>query len=1462
MQTQHKTTKAFISLLLVIFMIYSVTAVGVSAYAETERIYYVPDMRYNSPSALSSEVVTSDLEEYLRNELVKTPESVNIRKYNISVSDADKLCNYIYDSMPEIFHILNLGYSISGGKIIALYPTYNCTADEYTVMYNKCIASADKLLSGIKDNAGLSDVQKALLIHDRLAVLCEYDSKNLAADTIPDESYSMYGALVDGVAVCQGYSEAYEYLLDKVGISSYLCESSALCHAWNIVVIDGKEYHVDVTWDDPVEDITGKVLHTNFLRSSTGIYSTGHKANDYIKTPTDTKYDNYFWQDSDSEFQLMGDEIYYIDNEAAQIKKYSNKSSVKSVSDIWYAGSGGVYYPGNYSRLSSDDTYLYYNNSTSVFKYDPVTDTEAKIWTPVPPAEFFRIYGFKFWDDKLYCDLYNSPNFTPDTKENYQQKQNYGIKGIEIQTLPEKTEYYLGDSFDPKGMVLTVYYTNGSEQTITSGYSVLFDTTKTGRYFVKIFVGNRSDGFYINVNSPSIQISESELHVDKGESKKLTATTIPAGQPVTWSSDNDCVSVSQNGTVTGVADGKAVITAQLVYNGYAYSVSCNVDSGCLHEYTTHYPAKESTCAVHGHDEYTVCNVCGKVLDGSSAPHPLVPHDIVEKEENQYIAQEATCTTVAVYYKSCSVCGEASTLTFNSDYYAPHEEELLPAKEATCTETGLTIGSRCRVCLEIMKPQQIIEKTEHIKTIVPGKAPTETETGLTEGLKCSVCKEIFIEQVEIPKLEPEHKHDFDSIVTAPTCTINGLITYTCICGETYKKEIHATGHIPEIIPGKHPTTTETGLTDGSICSVCEEILVAQTEIPRLEEGHTHSYTDVVTAPTCKRRGFTTHICQCGDRYTDAFVDATGHIPVIIPAKEPTETETGLTEGSMCSVCEEILVEQTEIPVIIPEHTHDFVAVITEPTCTTKGYTTYTCSCGETYTEDEIPETGHVAEVIPGKEPTETEPGLTEGEKCSVCGEILKVQDNLPAVGHTLTTLYGKAATCTEAGLTEGKVCITCKKVVHAQEVIPAKGHKEVIIDAVAPDCVSTGHTEGKICSVCDEILVEQETLPATGHTIIIIPGKPATETVTGLTEGEKCSACGVILKAQETLPVLGHTIVTLPGKEATCTETGLTEGKICITCGKAVHAQEIIPVKPHEYELITVKAPTCTESGSSIYKCVNCGYSCEADDIPAKGHTEEILTAKEATCEEAGYTQGVKCMVCDEIIVAQTLIEAKGHDFTSVVTNPTCTKKGFTAYTCSVCDYGYTDDEIAATGHKKGEWKVEKEPQSGKTGLEIQNCTVCGEKLDEREIPALADVSDKLEVEGDTVKVDSNEKISTIRIKTKVEAIAEAIKNENFAIVDKNGKELTTDEYIGTGSVIQIKDNSGKVINEYTVCVPNDVDGNGKTTAADARLALRGSAKLEKIDGVYATASDVDGNGKITAADARKILRVSAGLEKP
>ncbi len=255
-------------------------------------------------------------------------------------------------------------------------------------------------------------------------------------------------------------------------------------------------------------------------------------------------------------------------------------------------------------------------------------------------------------------------------------------------------------------------------------------------------------------------------------------------------------------------------------------------------------------------------------------------------------------------------------------------------------------------------------------------------------------------------------------------------------------------------------------------------------------------------------------------------------------------------------------------------------------------------------------------------------------------------------------------------------------------------------------------------------------------------------------------------------------------------------------------------------------------------------------------------------------------ICGDIVLPYNVSKIDwgvfyGCDIESVtITNPNCTipmglmyppipqKTTIIGYPDSIAEAyakNFENAFVALEGAPPTEEPTTKEPETEPTTKEPVTQAPTTEKP--TEAPTQKPVSDKLEVKDDTIKVDNASKISTVKTKSSADDIIKSVKNKNVSIIDKNGKAISGDTLVGTGAKIQIKDNNGKVISTYTVCVPTDVDGNGKTTAADARLALRGSAKLEKVEGVYASASDMNSDGKITAADARKILRISAGLEK-
>ena len=262
---------------------------------------------------------------------------------------------------------------------------------------------------------------------------------------------------------------------------------------------------------------------------------------------------------------------------------------------------------------------------------------------------------------------------------------------------------------------------------------------------------------------------------------------------------------------------------------------------------------------------------------------------------------------------------------------------------------------------------------------------------------------------------------------PTCSSEGhydAVVYCDHCGIELSRVYTTVSTLPhtEVVDAAvAPTCTATGLTEGKHCSVCGEVLVAQNVVAAT--GHSYNEGVITTAPGCTTEGVKTYTCSsCGHSYTEA-VSATGHTPVTDAAVAPDCENTGLTEGSHCSVCNAVLTAQEVVPA--------------------KGHT-------------EVVD----AAVAPDCENT----GLTEGKHCSVCGKVLVAQNVVAALGHTEVIDKAVAATCTTTGLTEGKHCSVCGEILVAQNVVPANGHNYVSTAAYVGDVPTITHK----CSGCGDV----------------------------------------------------------------------------------------------------------------------------------------------------------------------------------------------------------------------------------------------------------------------------------------------------------------------------------------------------------------------------------------------------------
>ena len=456
------------------------------------------------------------------------------------------------------------------------------------------------------------------------------------------------------------------------------------------------------------------------------------------------------------------------------------------------------------------------------------------------------------------------------------------------------------------------------------------------------------------------------------------------------------------------------------------------------------------------------------------------------------------------WKEIEIGNDNSALTKAIIHYASthaHNVEHVPGKAASCTETGNLEYWRCLACGEYFIDEELTQSTDEANVILSALGHTMTET--------------------------EAK--------AATCTQDGNNRYfTCsTCGKVFKDE-----------QGTQETT-------------------AQAEIlPAL--GHTTKLVDTV-APTCTQPGNKAYyVCEtCGRAFKDKqgtqattvraeAVPALGHTEVTDQRVEPTCTKTGLTEGTHCSVCDEVLTAQKEIPA-----------------------------------------KGHSEVIDEGTEPTCTKPGLTEGKHCSVCNEVLTAQEEIPAKGHDVEKVEAKDATCTEDGNNDYYVCRVCGEAFRDEkceqattveaETLSALGHEITKVEAAEPTWEAAGNIEYYICSRCEKLFkdalgteettLEEVTLPMISYVTEIILTRdgelvPETMEVDGRTSRTLSFAVMVQPAGAETKVEWSSSVPAVARVNQSGIVTLLTSGTTVITAaatdGSEVTAQVTLNVTAPDY----------------------------------------------------------------------------------------------------------------------------------------------------------------------------------------------------------------------------------------------------------------------------------------------------------
>ena len=518
----------------------------------------------------------------------------------------------------------------------------------------------------------------------------------------------------------------------------------------------------------------------------------------------------------------------------------------------------------------------------------------------------------------------------------------------------------------------------------------------------------------------------------------------------------------------------------------------------------------------------------------------------------------------------------------------HDYHYLETVAPSCENLGYERW-QCEGCGDLQKRNYTPAKGHNYKAVTIREA-TCKQGGLKLWL-CSDCGDFYEETT------PVAAHSYKTVKHNPTCRMTGYAEHICeVCGDNYITDItpiisHAYEHIT-----KEPTCTEKGYTTHT-CTMCDYHYVSDYTEPlghKWDEGHT------VTNSTCDAEGVIDYHCR-NDGCTEKMIKATnanGHTP---------GTAATCTEARRCTVCDTVL----ELPT-----GHHYDSKVIAPTCTSMGYTVYTChDCGDTYTGDYTDKAEHDYKKTVTA-PTCTNHGYTT-YSCKNCDDEY-ISDYTEKLAHNYKEYVTKPI-CTSMGFSTF-TCADCgdSYVGDYTDMLEHNYNKET----VEPTCTEHGYAV-YTCPDCGKSYIGDYTDCKEHHYIETVIAPTCTEMGYSIF---KCDDCGDEYKGNYTdkVPHDYEKNVTAP----TCTSIGYTT-YTCKNCNDS-YVSNYTDKAAHSYEEI-VTEPTCLELGFSTFVCSACGDTYKSNYSEALGHqpTDWIIDVP-ATIENAG-SKHIECERCGEIL---------------------------------------------------------------------------------------------------------------------------------------------------------------------------------------------------------------------------------------
>ena len=688
------------------------------------------------------------------------------------------------------------------------------------------------------------------------------------------------------------------------------------------------------------------------------------------------------------------------------------------------------------------------------------------------------------------------------------------------------------------------------------------------------------------------------------------------------------------------------------------------------------PATCTTAGSYDNVYYCTRTGCGTVISRKTVTVPATGHTPGEN---------ATCTTA----QTCKVCGEE--LNGKLEHTKVTREEN--RKDATCGADGsYDLVTYCSVCTTVIKTEKKTLNATGNHTYgnwISYDATTHRRT-------CSVCSEY-----------EEASHAFETDVQSKTSTYHDYKCTTCDARGAKLNGVDTVGVAEECswveTDSKDPTCTENGYKNFT-CSACTN---TKTETFNATNHNwdetTYSWSDDYAKCTATR------VCKNDEKHNQTTtVDVVSEV-----TKVPTCEDKG--ERTYTATFTEIWAKPQTQVVEVDAKGHDMVAGETvAPTCSTDGYTVYTCAnnCGKTENGDTVPATSEhhyiYTQNADGKTHTGTcgcgakidgtcAGGTATCENPAVCATCGAVYEN--QLGHKYEVVKSEDVTCTTDGYITYE-CSTCGA--GYSETIKAVGHKfGDTVTANAATCTATGNEAYKSCTVCNKFFAETAGIESTDA---------------------KESANDFTIKINPDAHTTDETYVD--GYIApTCTETGHTGDTHWSCCDALATAGSEIPMIPHKDENTDHKC----DYGCDVYQGIHADSETDDDHVCDYGCGKVL-----EDCSDATGDSDHNCDICGANNITEHI---KGAETKENITNETCGEDGKydSVYYCTECKVEMErtkDVVIPATGkHTLGEYIIDKDATCAEDGSKHKECSVCGYKTATESIPATGAHVYATEVEG-------------------------------------------------------------------------------------------------------------------------------------